>query len=72
MSALNAPDWLPSNWTKRYRYAVEHCFGSKIATGTVQVSREMTGEEILKLVKTMSNAITYDAKLISYELIESR
>lgn len=63
-------------WTHRYRYKMElPNFVPRVGnvlTGTVQVSREYSNDEIEVLAKEMSHGIFNNAKLAEVRLVEVR
>ena len=63
-------------WTHKYRYKMElPNFVPRVGnvlTGTVQVSREYSDNEVETLAKEMSHGIFNNARLIEVQLIEVR
>lgn len=63
-------------WTHKYRYKMDlpnfvPSVGN-VLTGTVQVSREYSDDEVEALAKEMSHGIFNNARLVEVQLIEVR
>lgn len=63
-------------WTHKYRYKMDlPNFVPRVGnvlTGTVQVSREYSDDEVEALAKEMSHGIFNNARLVEVQLIEVR